>query len=97
MGKIVSDAEYDRLLARQGGVCALCGKAPNPKRRLDADHDHQTGRVRGLLHNRCNRALAPFEWDSNVMRRVVIYLERIIEDRFYFTLNITPADDEEKS
>ena len=52
----LSIEDYDRLLAAQGGVCAICGAAPKT-RRLDTDHDHKTGTVRGLLCHRCNRAL----------------------------------------
>lgn len=48
--------DYDRLLAAQGGHCALCPSVPKT-RRLDVDHDHATGKVRGLLCHRCNRAL----------------------------------------
>ncbi len=52
----VSDDQYARLLAAQGGHCALCPTGPKT-RRLAVDHDHATGRVRGLLCHRCNRAL----------------------------------------
>lgn len=48
--------DYERLLAAQGGGCAICGATPKT-RRLDVDHDHRTGAVRGLLCHRCNRAL----------------------------------------
>lgn len=43
------EGEYEALLAFQGGVCALCGK-PSVRKRLAVDHDHKTGRVRGLIH-----------------------------------------------
>jgi hypothetical protein len=46
--------DYQRLLAAQGGVCAVCGKPP-VKWRLVPDHDHTTGAVRGLCHHRCQR------------------------------------------
>jgi len=52
----VSDDEYARLLEAQGGGCAICGAKPKT-RRLHVDHDHKTGKVRGLLCHRCNRAL----------------------------------------
>ena len=52
----VTVEDYDRLLAAQGGGCAICGNPPKT-RRLDVDHDHRTGKVRGLLCHRCNRAL----------------------------------------
>jgi hypothetical protein len=52
----VTDAEYARLLAAQGGHCAICEATPKT-RRLHVDHNHRTGLVRGLLCHRCNRAL----------------------------------------
>jgi hypothetical protein len=52
----VSDEQYERLLAAQGGHCALCPNTPKT-RRLAVDHEHRTGRVRGLLCHRCNRVL----------------------------------------
>lgn len=52
----VSDEEYERRLAAQGGRCAIPGCPRTPKtRRFHVDHDHATGYVRGLLchwHNR---------------------------------------------
>lgn len=48
--------EYDKILKYQGGVCACCGKPPKAKR-LAVDHDHKTGRIRGLLCWPCNHAL----------------------------------------
>lgn len=48
--------QYERLLAAQGGHCALCPNGPKT-RRLHVDHEHSTGRVRGLLCHRCNRVL----------------------------------------
>lgn len=52
----VTDAEYEALLERQGGHCALCPATPKT-RRLHIDHDHRTMQVRGLLCHRCNRNL----------------------------------------
>lgn len=47
--------EYDRLLAKQNGVCAVCLRAPYGKYKwLYVDHDHSTGKIRGLLCLRCN-------------------------------------------
>lgn len=55
--------DYDALLRRQGGRCAICGGRPKSKR-LAVDHDHQTGAVRGLLCSRCNHDLLGSAWDS---------------------------------
>lgn len=52
----MSDEQYERLLAAQGGHCALCPATPKT-RRLHVDHEHRTGLVRGLLCMKCNRWL----------------------------------------
>jgi len=54
--ELLAPGEYEILLARQGGVCAIC-KNPPRTRRLDIDHNHTTGETRGLLCARCNAAL----------------------------------------
>ena len=66
-------AEYDALLAAQGGGCAICGNAPKT-RRLHVDHDHKTGKVRGLLCHVHNRRL----WRGATaaeLRRMAAYLD----------------------
>lgn len=75
-------AERAALEAAQGGVCAICGDGESAfhqsgtKRRLCVDHDHHTGRVRGLLCNRCNIMLGRVNDDIEVLRRAIAYLER---------------------
>jgi hypothetical protein len=51
----ISQAQYDELLLKQKGVCLGCGNPPS-KRKLDVDHNHTTGKVRGLLCHHCNKA-----------------------------------------
>lgn len=54
--------DYDAMLAAQGGVCAICGRAPDPaaKRRFNIDHDHKQMYIRGILCTRCNKWLWTF-------------------------------------
>ncbi len=47
---------YKKLWHKQGGRCAICRKWPK-SRPLNVDHDHNTGKVRGLLCTRCNTQL----------------------------------------
>jgi hypothetical protein len=49
------------VLAAQSACCAICGEACATGRRLAVDHDHATGRIRGLLCFRCNTSLARYE------------------------------------
>jgi hypothetical protein len=68
--------DYDAMLDAQGGVCALCGAEPSPKRRLCVDHCHSTGAIRQLLCQRCNRTLGLFDDDPGWFTRAAEYLER---------------------
>jgi len=52
----ITVAEYRSMVEQQAGLCALCGQPPKG-RRLAIDHNHETGKVRGLLCHLCNRGL----------------------------------------
>jgi hypothetical protein len=69
----ISQADYDAMLAAQGGGCAICGKRPG-KTALHVDHDHETGLVRGLLCVGCNNALGQFRDDLELLARASTYL-----------------------
>lgn len=61
------DAERAELIALRGDVCWICGTSPK-SRALSVDHDHRTGKVRGLLCFRCNRMLPTYvnaDWLDN--------------------------------
>lgn len=56
----VSDEEYQGMIAAQNGKCAACNRDHDPSKKMGAlhvDHDHSTGKVRGLLCRSCNAAL----------------------------------------
>ena len=59
----ITGDDYEALLRRQGGKCAICRARPRSKR-LAVDHNHTTGAVRGLLCSRCNHDLLGAAWDS---------------------------------
>lgn len=71
------------MLAEQGGKCAICGEDEKSQHwrngtpfRLSVDHCHATGKVRGLLCQRCNRAIGLFGDSSDLLRKAIGYLER---------------------
>ena len=76
----LAPGQYAEMLEAQGGVCLLCGNRPRTIR-LAVDHDHQTGRIRGLLCRRCNKALGFWEHDELNMLNLIRYVEDIIANR----------------
>ena len=69
--------DYAALLAAQGGVCAICGRPPKQGgRKLHVDHDHRTGRIRGLLCFTCNRYILGKYATVAKLRAAADYLER---------------------
>jgi len=72
----ITPADYDALLKRQQGLCAICGYPPGPAHRLAVDHDHETNEVRGLLCDRCNLCVGMLEGSPGALERAVAYLKR---------------------
>lgn len=70
----ITEAQYDQMLAEQRGVCAICEKACTTGQRLSVDHDHDTGKVRGLLCRRCNSAIGHMNDDPILLQKAVKYL-----------------------
>jgi hypothetical protein len=81
--------DLEQMLREQGGCCAICGRpwqACVAAKRVDhevtflqhlcVDHDHRSGKVRGLLCNACNTAIGLFEEDLNRFEFAKAYLKR---------------------
>lgn len=67
-------ADYERLYESQGGKCYICHRAKGTSRRLSVDHDHDTGKVRGLLCRPCNDMLGHCRDDPKMISRAISYL-----------------------
>lgn len=68
--------QYNQMLNAQNSVCAVCLYKETSKRntRLCVDHDHKTGKIRGLLCNRCNRSLGLLQDSPNVIKSLLEYI-----------------------
>lgn len=71
----LSVRQYDKLYNEQGGKCAIC-KTPQSelKKNLCVDHDHKTGKVRGLLCTLCNQGLGSFRDNQSNLEDALYYL-----------------------
>lgn len=69
----ISEDEFDQMMTNQEGKCYIC-KGDNGSIALCIDHDHLTGKVRGLLCNKCNRGLGLFSDDLVLLKRAMNYL-----------------------
>lgn len=69
--------KYDDLLKSQGGKCCIClSELPSGRGTFHVDHDHRTGRVRGLLCQLCNTGIGKLKEDVSIMERAIKYLKR---------------------
>lgn len=66
-------AQYDEMLQRQGGACALCREAFESAPQVD--HCHRTQRVRGLLCRLCNLGIGKFRDNPALLRSAAEYVE----------------------
>lgn len=68
----ISASEYDALKLSQNGRCAIC----NTDAKLCVDHDHDTGKVRGLLCMKCNSSIGFANDDATVLKSAIEYLDK---------------------
>lgn len=66
--------KFNEMLKHQNECCLICNK--NDEKALCVDHCHKTGKVRGLLCNKCNKALGLFNDNIELIKVAASYLER---------------------
>ena len=69
--------EWNVLLAKQKGGCAICHTTTPGGRtkQFHVDHDHVTGKVRGLLCSKCNQAIGLLSDSPVTIRAALVYVE----------------------
>jgi hypothetical protein len=68
----LSLVEYQDLFQKQNGKCAICLK--KPRMVLGVDHNHSTGKVRGLLCQLCNGYIGHIKEQKDSLKRAIRYL-----------------------
>ncbi len=69
--------DYDEILGQQDGLCAICGTDdPRGKGRFYVDHDHDTGKVRGLLCAMCNTGIGMLKDSPSILASAINYLNK---------------------
>ena len=66
----MSKSEFEEMKNKQNNKCLICLR----EARLSVDHDHKTGKIRGLLCNWCNSYLGAVEKDIEILDRMRSYL-----------------------
>ena len=72
----ISLEEFDAFCEKQNNVCAICGKPNKGGKRLRVDHNHDTGKVRGLLCDCCNIGIGYFFDDTTALSSAINYLNK---------------------
>jgi hypothetical protein len=67
-------SQYDEMLASQNGRCAVCSVLPGD-RPLVVDHNHESGKVRALLCDRCNTTVGFLETRPELVDSCARYIE----------------------
>ncbi|MDX6215898.1 MAG: hypothetical protein QOG99_1482 [Frankiales bacterium] len=76
--------DVERMVAEQGGLCAICRQAPAEH----VDHCHDKGHVRGILCFNCNGGLGQFRDRVDILKKAIDYLERT-RDPLWLSLDST--------
>lgn len=72
----MSIEEYEDKAKQQNNVCAICGGVCKSGKRLAVDHDHKTGKIRGLLCGNCNGGLGKFQDNPELLIKAAEYLKQ---------------------
>lgn len=73
--------EYNKLFELQNGLCKICNEPEKAKhqsghiKQLAVDHDHKTGKIRGLLCWICNTGIGKLKEDPKLLRKAADYIE----------------------
>lgn len=71
----ITSEDYTRILVEQKGLCAICNSICNTGKQLCVDHNHETGKVRGLLCRSCNSAIGLLKENTGTLLSAIKYIK----------------------
>lgn len=73
---------YEEQLKKQNGQCKICGTTDGRgiSSLLHVDHNHETGKVRGLLCQSCNTGIGLFKENTELLEKAIQYVNRFKQD-----------------
>lgn len=74
--------DFNKILASQKGICAVCGGPPTVYDKYVVDHDHDTGAVRGLICQHCNTGLGRFKDSTKLLESAKRYINNSRVNKF---------------
>ena len=76
----LSMESYESMLTEQADSCAICKDSFTESKLPRVDHNHRTGRVRGLLCHSCNTAIGHLKDDPTILKAAIEYMEKDLTD-----------------
>lgn len=70
----ITGEEFREIVERQGLKCPICDR--DIRNNLSVDHDHKTGKIRGIICNGCNLSIGNAGDSPERLRAMALYLER---------------------
>jgi hypothetical protein len=72
----ISLSDKQKMVDSQEGRCAICNSSDLVGRNCAIDHDHKTGKIRGILCQKCNQGLGLFLDNEEILQNAIIYLKK---------------------
>lgn len=85
----ISLKDYKNMWTEQEGKCKICGKYKpidgKTIEKLCVDHNHESGKIRGLICFNCNAAIGHFQEDIELLKKAIVYMT---EEKTYLPLQL---------
>jgi hypothetical protein len=65
-----------QIVQSQNNLCAICKILFENPRTTHLDHDHTTGKIRGILCQKCNHGIGLFKDSTELLKSAILYLDK---------------------